>query len=424
MAAYGQPEAPDFFEQHLGKFLQAPTFLAPAASGSGPSSGWAPQVGQASFWKVTSEVSTQSGGANGPVEATSSASSGAAPFSQQPATNQVRDQADDHPPPPPPQPPQPPPPPPPPQQPLPPEFYPQNAVASTSSSAYPKADRIWEQHQGSTGNGMNPDPLNLGLVDQMPAISQELTVTASRSSKRQPAVGPSVGWCGIFGADFCRDDAKSTVGKNCHRCRQACGSYFDHTCPVCSAAVCVACLDDLRLILLSSYRCQRCGDQVANREALQKGVWMLNVYRSTHKVFSSIGYLFAEAPRACSAGSTDAPVSNRGTPPTNPQVMYAATAGYGEASGPEHSTRLPLNWADVAGNTAAAVRGRVALPEVAEDAAVVSRGWQGDEATASPAGLPPPPPPPRRSVPGDRPPTTRRASPPPIGGSVFQTQLG
>lgn len=88
-----------------------------------------------------------------------------------------------------------------------------------------------------------------------------------------------------------KTDGKASEESRCHRCGQRDGSYFDHSCPKCNAIVCLACLDDFRLIL-HSFRCPRCGEMEKNQESLKKEIWSINAYRTARRAFTSLGSAF------------------------------------------------------------------------------------------------------------------------------------
>jgi len=484
----------DFFDQHMGKFLQAPTFV-----GHGVQSGF---QGQASFWKVTSEVSTHSGG-DAAQQAISSASSSAAGQPQ---------------------------PPPPPQRMLAPEdalrglsweqsgqhqqqpsqasqapVYQQShyeEVASAPLQSANGAHRHPTEYAGGHAMGVAPlsppppppratassrkpeeygEPWQVAspprqtaerhawsptaeqnypvkVQEQEPVdFSQDQRISVSRVDKQLSSTSSS-NWCGIWGpGGTCRGEV--TQGQ-CMKCRMACDSYFDHHCPVCNATVCLTCLDDLRMILLSSYRCpnSKCGDQVANIEALRKSIWMINAYRSATRVVGGIGNsitsLFSEAANSAieGSGSASSAQSNtgiqesrgraqaRGAPRgvqevpswSQPQLPSgSAQAG----SAPQHGTRLPVNWAEVAGTCPASVRTGLAAPPAhcggGAGGAVAGQRPPRPSAAAAPAAnawgggapAPPAPPlaPPRRSNGGQQRGDGGHQSSP--QGSAFSTQL-
>jgi len=79
----------------------------------------------------------------------------------------------------------------------------------------------------------------------------------------------------------------------CCRCAMPVGgSYFDHTCPKCSAIICRACLEDLKCVV-NSYRCPSCGDSENNEETLKNTLWSLKMYRSAQRAVSAVPTLMA-----------------------------------------------------------------------------------------------------------------------------------
>uniref|UniRef100_A0A7S4S6Z6 Uncharacterized protein n=1 Tax=Alexandrium monilatum TaxID=311494 RepID=A0A7S4S6Z6_9DINO len=205
------------------------------------------------------------------------------------------------------------------------------------------------------------------------------------------------------------------TGARCCRCRQVRGSCFDHACPRCSATVCLECLDDCRLIL-GNFRCPRCGDEDANRQRLQREIWMINLYRSTCRVLCAISQTFfdacaseeavpasgADAPRGFGARPAEAHVGAESatflhaSPPghplaANPFLSELADGGASPGA-PEHGTRLPVDWHHLAGQLAsysppqpgASPPGRPATAAAAagdEDAAALPRHLEQSPAT-------------------------------------------
>lgn len=154
----------------------------------------------------------------------------------------------------------------------------------------------------------------------------------------------------------------------CLQCNQVAGdSSFDHTCPVCGAVVCAVCVDDFRLII-SSYRCPGCGDEQANQEVLQNSAWLRNAFRSARIMYANIAKSWTNL---LSSGEeeTDSGGSRSDTTPASRQCGKgpAKPAGEGIYAGPpatrqgaasaqpkalpkrhgatpQHRTRMPVGW--------------------------------------------------------------------------------
>eukprot|EP00931_Biecheleriopsis_adriatica_P096811 TRINITY_DN704_c0_g1_i1.p1 TRINITY_DN704_c0_g1~~TRINITY_DN704_c0_g1_i1.p1 ORF type:complete len:524 (+),score=97.59 TRINITY_DN704_c0_g1_i1:208-1572(+) len=207
-----------------------------------------------------------------------------------------------------------------------------------------------------------------GFLEQAPLMEDPQTLDPPVVSRNREELGP---WCGIFPdtSGFCRSDEGKKRG-NCVRCKQALRSYFDHSCPKCPASVCITCLDDLRMILLTSYRCQGCGDQEANRQVLQNSIWMVNAYRSANRAFGGIfGGVFSGQDSSSSSTTRRASRSYRQQPEASTASAYAAGAtaeGYSpppapppvDSDMPDHRTRLPLTWENAVPSSAGGRQGR------------------------------------------------------------------
>lgn len=143
--------------------------------------------------------------------------------------------------------------------------------------------------------------------------------------------------------DFC-GVALSGLARSsrCCRCRKLAGSYFDHECPQCSGTVCVACLDDVRLVI-HSFRCPKCGEAKANQESLKREMWMFKAFRETQRVISAIGQtvsvLGKQGCPAGDAGSTQV-CSLRKPPSSAPSVNDAHEANFNAPGQPDHGTRV------------------------------------------------------------------------------------
>lgn len=175
--------------------------------------------------------------------------------------------------------------------------------------------------------------------------------------------------------------AKCTYTDRCCRCSMPVGSYFDHTCPRCDGIVCLACLDDIKLIV-SNYRCPCCGDQHYNEEALKHTLWYISVYRNAQRAVGAVPVLFAglfgygpegKGGNAKDAfrdntklqeefmghvqplGAVEAPApapkakpAAKGPPPAPPKPKVGA-ARPGQQAVPEYHTQPPPGWAEGAG---------------------------------------------------------------------------
>mmetsp|Transcript_126529 Transcript_126529/g.316285 ORF Transcript_126529/g.316285 Transcript_126529/m.316285 type:complete len:385 (-) Transcript_126529:86-1240(-) len=163
--------------------------------------------------------------------------------------------------------------------------------------------------------------------------------------ERSPRGSASQAFCGLpLGCKTCT----SGQSKKCCRCKQLGTSCFDHTCPKCKVMVCLACLDDFRMIL-TTFRCPKCGEEAENRAALQHEIWMINIYRSAERVFSTVGTV---AKHVFTSGSTSStpPVAGGGGRASMQKLAPGEVRPRGPAAEdlapavPEHSTRLPANW--------------------------------------------------------------------------------
>lgn len=160
----------------------------------------------------------------------------------------------------------------------------------------------------------------------------------------------------VCGTDICLE---GPYARQCCRCKRPAESYLDHHCPECKAVVCLDCLMDLRL-LLTNFRCPRCGDEAANQEKLQDEIWMINAYRSTHKIFGTIGRTFTEifdeewgkTPKSMSGATelahfADVSAATTGSRRSANPFATGVHADLKPAV-PEHATRVPLHWETLA----------------------------------------------------------------------------
>lgn len=166
--------------------------------------------------------------------------------------------------------------------------------------------------------------------------------------------------------------SKPNAGEShrCVRCGAPAGeaASFDHICPKCGVMVCHECADDCRLII-SSYRCPRCGDERSNQILLERTAWQRKMYRSAKTMYRSVSEswqaLFTGGAPSSSHAEADGtgfgharsehqrphgqppPSSQTGAQPQRRQAPQAPARP--EVAGPDHKTRLPVGWAEGAG---------------------------------------------------------------------------
>lgn len=145
-------------------------------------------------------------------------------------------------------------------------------------------------------------------------------------------------------------------------------------------------------MILTTFRCPKCGEEAENRAALQHEIWMINVYRSAERVVSSVGVV---AKHMFASGSASPLVAGGGLASTQklaPGEVRPAmqTSDDLVPAVPEHSTRLPASWHFVAGG--ACGRKAAAPPPPREEAAVPEHhtrlpvNWQAIMAAGGPGG--------------------------------------
>ncbi|CAJ1406717.1 unnamed protein product, partial [Effrenium voratum] len=155
---------------------------------------------------------------------------------------------------------------------------------------------------------------------QEPTCTEHVVQHAKFSEDRQS----NPRWCGW---ELCRE--AQARRQKCTRCSQALESFFDHRCPKCSAPVCVKCFTGQHQ--LSWFRCRNCGDQDANRSALQSNMWIFHAYCSTTRVFSDLSRGVSSVLQPCQSSKA-------------PQALPRSDAGGGQAPLPANRTRLPAAW--------------------------------------------------------------------------------
>lgn len=132
---------------------------------------------------------------------------------------------------------------------------------------------------------------------------------AASASHAPPTPGTPMVLCGLpIKSDACAVHKPKVASKHdrCCRCAMPVGeSYFDYTCPKCTAVVCQHCLEDLKCVI-NSYRCPSCGDPQSNEETLKQTLWNLKMYRSAQRAVSAVptlvAGLFGSGPEAAKAG--------------------------------------------------------------------------------------------------------------------------
>lgn len=215
-----------------------------------------------------------------------------------------------------------------------------------------------------------------------------------------------------------RSAAAPDTTSQCMRCRQSCGSYFDHTCPQCTAVMCALCLEDFRFIV-DGYRCLVCGEEKANQDAMRRELWYLGTYRKTQfaltSVSASISGLFSWSGASQSQASSVSRCGLRAEHDASMQSGYSTEAGSGywqpppSAAPAGRSEMLPPRGnASAAGPSSA--RDREAMPEYrtrppagweeAQAAQSVEKWAQGPPPEPPRSGPPPEPPRPANHPPG------------------------
>jgi len=241
---------------------------------------------------------------------------------------------------------------------------------------------------------------------------------AEDHQERSPKGSASQAFCGLpLGCKSCA----SAPNKKCCRCKQLGSSYFDHVCPQCKVMVCLACLDDFRMIL-TTFRCPKCGEEAENRAALQHEIWMINIFRSAERVVGTVGAV-AKHVVTLGSGSSAHPPSAAGGRASTQRLAPGEVRPSMPASDdlvpavPEHGTRLPANWyppargsmVNLAAGPGACGRKATAPPPPAREEAAVPEhqtrlpvNWQAIMAAGGPGGL-------------------HRSSPPPPDGAEYHT---
>eukprot|EP00446_Apocalathium_sp_SHHI-4_P086774 CAMPEP_0177475236 /NCGR_PEP_ID=MMETSP0369-20130122/22920_1 /TAXON_ID=447022 ORGANISM="Scrippsiella hangoei-like, Strain SHHI-4" /NCGR_SAMPLE_ID=MMETSP0369 /ASSEMBLY_ACC=CAM_ASM_000364 /LENGTH=453 /DNA_ID=CAMNT_0018950335 /DNA_START=39 /DNA_END=1399 /DNA_ORIENTATION=- len=178
-------------------------------------------------------------------------------------------------------------------------------------------------------------------TDNLPNV--EVRYAVDESDRRiRDAAGLSGGFCGLpFICSTCTSGSEKKSSRCC-RCKQPCTSYFDHACPKCRGIVCVACLDDFRMIL-TTYRCPKCGEDEENRATLQHEVVAINLYRSVARVASVVGSVARGLVMSPNLSSQRQPGKKHAMGASDPVVRAQANPDATPAT-PEHHTRLPANW--------------------------------------------------------------------------------
>mmetsp|Transcript_67050 Transcript_67050/g.106122 ORF Transcript_67050/g.106122 Transcript_67050/m.106122 type:complete len:418 (-) Transcript_67050:62-1315(-) len=207
------------------------------------------------------------------------------------------------------------------------------------------------------------------LVGRMQSEEDDRLLAETMCGFMQPVIGQERGSSRPSSTPVAREKPKKTPKQvpRCLQCGQAAGtSIVDHICPQCSAVVCGACVDDFRLIT-SSYRCPRCGDEEANQELLQSTAWRRTAFRSARSLYRNLSESWIKLLSQSEDGDVSLPsnccsktVAASGTeicdvtpsdfsrtpPPSRAleQQIPRCVTKLPETTQPQHRTRLPVGW--------------------------------------------------------------------------------